>query len=53
MLTFLHGHGGSELNTVHNIDIPLTDLNLPVVKFISDFITASSAVEVVYGAAER
>ena len=52
MLAFLHGDSSSKFDTVHDVDVPLTHLNLPVVKMITDFITASPAAEAVYRAGE-
>lgn len=52
MLTFLHGDGSSKLHTVHDVNVPLTDLNLSVVQMCADVITASFSAEAVYRAAE-
>lgn len=45
VLTFLNGNCGTKFNTVHDVNIPLADLNLSVVKVGTGFVTASSRVK--------
>ena len=52
MLTLLHGDGSSKLHTVHDVNVPLTHLDLSVVQVGADFIAASFSAEAVYRAAE-
>lgn len=52
MLTLLQGDGSSKLHTIHDVNVPLTDLNLSVVEMGADFITASFSCEADYRATE-
>ena len=48
MLTLLHRDGSSKLDTVHDVNVPLTDLDLSVVQMCPDFVAASFSAEAVY-----